>query len=243
MSLVIPGHPNPTPAQVRLFQANNRCVVDGIVGPETLGACWRPEGNKRYTHLAPHRVKRGGADDSAALAARMVRGMDLPIDAEHVCTLLAVISSDWSTGLDYLSTQDGITMGFRRYAGGKLARLLRSVGVPIDARRIPGPNNGYPLDRPALRRGLLAVASDPAWWRAQLRQYVGELAGHLERHDIRDGRGIALFERVNNSAPGWTRGCSSFEDLAAVYVLKKGRRGRDRIKRIERRIPAGEPWR
>jgi hypothetical protein len=241
--LIIPGYPDPSDAQIRLFQFNNRIVVDGIVGPQTRGACWRKVGKRKpYTHLAWHERKKGGAVTSIAwLAANLVKRGNLPLDPIYLQKLARLLSSEWSTGFDYASSQDAGTMGFRRYAGRKLRKMLKDAGVSFRGESLPGKNNAYPFGDEDLRAELVNLAKDREWWEQQLAQWLADLIDHLADHTMRSGRSIALWERACNSSPRWVEECESYEELRAKYSAHK--RGPSRILRIEKAIPKGELWR
>lgn len=249
MDLVIPRSPGkcgapwsePDDAEIRTFQANNGLVVDGLVGPKTIGACWRPIGSRQYTHLAPY-LRSQGSDASRRYLRHDLddAGPRHPLAGQHLETLAELLSGDWTTGFDYCSTQDGATMGFRRYAGRTLRALLERFGTGLRG-KLPQKNNGWPLSEPAARKQLLDLAQDKTWWQAQLSKWYADLRVHLILHRFSRGREIALYERAANSAPGWVAGCSSYAELRRAYLRHP--RGRSRVSRIEAKIGPGDHWR
>jgi len=257
---LIPGYPNPTPELVELFQANNHREADGILGPKTRSAIWRPVGDDMYTHLAWHRVSRGGAKRSEAFVAAQLVGRvgSLPVTPRAMLTIAKFLTSEWKTGLDYLSTQDGITLGMRRLAAGTLQRFVRTnrdlfaphigawglskLDVIEDA-----PNNGGVMADHAIRLGFITAANDCRIWAAQVNELVAHVVKTLGEHPwARRSREIVLVCRIANSGSAIDnryvrKHGASYEGLVKGYTLRGGR-GPTRIQRIERQVP-DEVWR
>lgn len=261
---VIPGFPVPSKGQVELFQQNNkRESVDGIIGPKTRMAIWREPGDGRYTHLAWHPVRTGGAKGSKAWVGRwlaMQRRCDLPLDPDRILTLMGIVSSRWKTGFNYLSTQDGITLGFRRYAAGTLRGFIaKNIGLfrpylgahaTYLAHTLEDmPNNTGPLAEAGMRHNFVEAVNDSAIWAAQAREFIDHLDRllNVEHRWARTGREIALLVRVSNSGSGLDNHYvreygASFDGLARGYI-ERGGRGPGRVEYIEKLIPHGEKWR
>lgn len=237
---MIHGWPEPTESQIKLFQQNNGLTVDGIYGPKSEAAAWREEGTARYTHLAGHRVTRGGAEKTRAYVAQYVIQNPMPLEGHAMFTLAEIISSGWKTGLDYLSTQDGITFGMRRLAASTAGRFF---DLPIK----DAPNNGWPLCDKAQRAYFLTAAADRCVWARQMKEFVEFIEKQLDRNPgLRKGRTIALLCRAANSAGGLVKGLPA-HDGEAYRELKhrysKRSAGPRRIEQIEDLVGERETWR
>ena len=129
---IIKGYPNPSDADIKIFQRNNRLEVDGIIGRKTRAAIWKKRKHKaRYTHLCDHLVARGGAKLESVYLRKYLRNnpklvKDIGLEEEGLIKIIFFLSSEWKTGFSYLSTQDGVTVGARRLATSTLQRLLRN---------------------------------------------------------------------------------------------------------------------
>lgn len=260
---MIPGYPSLSPAQVAQFQRNNGLKPDGDAGPKTRSRIWIEAGSKRYTYLAPYDVRNGGAVESRAFALaeldKLEKARRLPLSAERCAVITGLLLSDWETGFDFLSTQDGITFGGRRLAARTLRRFvtqrvrlfaphLGAWGMLAASKIEDAPNNGAPLDDPAVRLAFIAAASDREIWHAQLEEIVDEIVEVLSEHSwLRTGREICLAMRIHNSGSALVaryerKHGASYDGLVEGYTTRGGR-GSARVKRIEKLVPASEVWR
>lgn len=265
MEDIIPGYDKTTrkvpTAMVELFQQNHRLKVDGIIGPITRGAIWRERGSNRYTYLAWHRVRNGGAERTKGYCARQLAVCSPEqlggLEPDRVFRLCELVSSDWETGLDFLSTEDGITFGMRRLAAGTLRgfcerqqKLFARHGVTGEDIETLGdaPNNAYPLSVPRLRIAFIEAAADPAIWAAQFVEFLAYMRRQLDENPwARTAREIALLIRVTNSGSNldkiYTRKYgNNYAALRRGYI-ERGGRGPDRVAQIERNFSATEVWR
>jgi hypothetical protein len=181
--------------------------------------------------------------------------------------LVDLVSSGGKTGLGFVSTQDGITWGFRRFAAGHLCSFVEAhadlfrphfgdYGLhQIREQPEDAPNNGWPSSDPGLRLGFIEAARDVALHGAQLEDLADDVAKLLGRRPgWTSGRLIALAVRAVNSAPGWVYGVKrrgwapiaqderrAMRELTSRY--SQHRRGPSRIDRINVRIDADAVWR
>jgi len=221
-----------TKEDVKIFQSNNRLKVDGIIGPKTREACWKRKGKRDYTFLLDHKFKTQQENDISFATKNLQTNI---LDKEKVLKIMYILSSEWDTGFGFLSTQDGYTMGFRRYAGRKLAKMLKHFGIEEFSRV----NNG--CESETLRKKVLLLSTEHEWWKFQLRLFEKDLAKHLDKHSMKDGRSILLYERARNSSKKWVYNCKSYNDLVISY--SKHSRGPSRIREIEKLVEYGEIWR
>lgn len=233
---VIKGYPNPTKQQIRQFQRNHRVEADGVIGPVTRDKIWLERGERRYTHLIDYPLKYAGDTRSSRWFYRFLLSnptcfSGTGLEVQQVLLIFSFVTSQWKTGFDYLSTQDGVTVGARRLAAGTLQRFIEENEVifseyfnPLDIHKmtrelpddgrgrrpgyIPDVNNGFPLDDPRLREAWLAVVQDKRLWRAQAREGVELIREILELYpDWDNARLICLAVRAANSARyGFTGG-------------------------------------
>ena len=251
---IIPGYPSPTLDQIKLFQRNNKLEPDGDIGPKTRAAIWREarEGG-RYTFLGWHRVKRGGAESTIAFVTAYLETLAvLPLEVHQIEQVIRMVSSEFKTGLDFLSTQDGITFGMRRLAAGTLRKFcqrnrqvlaphLGAWGMHLMAQHRDRPNNGSPLNDPGIRLGWIEAARDRAVWEAQLAEFVETLRKLLLAHTwLRISREIVLAMRIHNSGSALVDRYArehgkSYAGLVRGYT-KRGGRGAKRIARIEKTV-------
>lgn len=276
--VMIPGWPRPTEEDIRRFQSGNRdegwvpLVADGKPGPKTLGAIWRdpdsvPASKRRYTYLS-HPMTPEQCD--GVLDGVLLRNPTLNLFGAAktwiMRELFRLVSGDWDTGFGFLSTQDGITIGFRRYAASSLAGMFADRLVPTEpfgATYDLGAliedefDNAWPLNEPGMRACFLALARSPEWHAAQVRQTAGKIRSRiLEAYPRwRLGRTIALAYRAYNSAGSLIIGLSSddvvaYDQLRDRYLRHHLAPGeavnpttRNRISDIEERFGAQERWR
>lgn len=265
--LVIPGYPTPTKNQVQMFQKNNRCKVDGIVGPQTMAACWPGVGNEYFAvRLAPYRYRHGGAGASIVYARGALRHyVGLPVHSENMLTLFEIVSSRWSCGFDWLTGEDGLTVGFRRYASTKAGELLRSYYRETTRERInevqeelcanrDSPNNGGVVGKFETRVELLRIQPRKDWWDHQIRDTMDDWAEAIFRRypRWRSGRMIAVAVRAYNSGTSYLRNLPQDEEEAYLelcrrYTSSGSERRREhrqgRIDQIEEMVSAEEIWR
>lgn len=233
---IICGYPNPTKEQILQFQINNHREADGIIGPNTRSAIWRPRGHRNvYTHLIDYPLQYDGDKEFSKdyFKTYLLARLDLvlktglpPIALVDIATLL---TSQWKTGLTYLSTQDGITLGMRRLATVTLQgflrenyhlrtfftkkqwkQLLTEAKTPRTKRdrdeegAIPDVNNGFPLDEEDLRIRFLNLVQSKECWRAQIEEmliFIAEMVGVTGWYpQYKDARLIALICRAANSS-------------------------------------------
>lgn len=156
-----------------------------------------------------------------------------PIAKEHVKKLIYIISSDCTSSPQYVSTQDILTIGFRRLASKGLEKLLQThYGISI----IDATKNNY--------QKAIEISEDPKWYQIQVDDYLSSLRYSLRKHEFKKGREIALYERIKNSRPAWLDGGpKTYEELKEIYISKKKEKGLQRIKRIEAYIGPNEVWR
>lgn len=256
---IIPGWPSPVEIQVKLFQSNNHRTPDGVIGPKTRTAIWRPEGDDMYTHLAWHEVKRGGAEIDRKFCESYLQGISarLELKPEHIAQIMYFLSSEWKTGFRYCSTQDGATWGFRRFAARTLRgfviqnqdgfeRYLGMYALELVMKNLKdAPNNGWPLCDPGIRHGFIEAANDRMLWGRQIEHALGDVRKVLRRFNWTKARTIVLACRADNSSPRFLEGLprresSAYRELRERYKAAGKSR---RIARIERIIPDGTVWR
>lgn len=265
---MIQGWPKPTKHQIRVFQENNRCDVDGIIGPQTRAAIWKPEGSKYFAvRLAPYVYAHNSisSEERAFIGCYLTQSQDpnlkhlLPV---HWQTLIEIVSSNWSTNLSWLTGEDGVTIGFRRYAASKARDILEDV--LYEEPENPGnhyvrslireiedaPNNGWPINDPAMRAALIELSTKPYWWAKQLEVAIEDWAEVLELYpEWKKGRMIALAMRALNSSPRYVSRLPQDEDRAWDRLRDKytdGGRKENRVGRIDRikaLIKKDEEWR
>lgn len=159
------------------------------------------------------------------------------ISKENIKRIIFIISSGATTKLDFLSTQDKITMGFRRRASSGLAELMKkNYGLSIDDLT----NNNF--------QKAIEISDDPKWWEIQVKEYINGLRNNIKSHKFTAGRDITLYERVYNSSPGLAKSCKSYWQLRERYVNSATKESRQetrkkRIAEVEAFISAGEIWR
>jgi len=255
---IIPGFPDPSYEQVELFQSNNHRVPDGIIGPKTRSAIWREEGDDMYTHLATCEVKRGAAGESEKYCEEYLRARgSLELKPEHMQTVMTFLASEWRTGYDYLSTQDSVTFGSRRYAASTLRKFIEvnrdgfrgyfgSYGTMLLCDKLKdAPNNAWPLNDPAIRFGFIEAAQDRKIWARQIEDTLSDIHRVLKRERWTHGRMITLACRAANSGAAFIHGLPNRESKAYEALVDrytKAGKGR-RVKRIEMAIPNGTVWR
>jgi hypothetical protein len=256
---IIPGYPDNVDAHVKLFQGNNHRVADGVIGPKTRSAIWRPEGDDMYTHLAWHEYKRGAAviDRKFCKQYLLSIGERLDLRPEHMTTIFHFLSSEWSTGFRYCSTQDGVTWGFRRFAARTLRNFVRlnadgfrrylgSFGLlEVKEKLKRAPNNGWPLNDPAIRHGFIEAAIDGKLWARQIEHALGDVHKVLRGHRWTHGRTIALACRAENSSPKFLEGLprrekDAYRELKRRYAAAGKER---RVMRIESQVSDTDVWR
>lgn len=270
---LIPGFPNPTFEDIKTFQFNNRCSVDGIIGPQTRAAIWPKHGNQYFAvRLAPYRYGHGNAMESIAYAQMVLQSnavsQPLKVSNNNYMTLFHVVSSQWSCGFDWLTGEDGLTVGFRRFASTKVqglferysrmssSNLVQCFG-PLEQLVIMGnedaPNNSGLIAEPFVRAGLLELQKRPSWWFCQIEHTIEDWNRAIfDRYpEWSDGRLIALAVRSYNSGPGYLQGLpqsnsKAYKELCKRYTDVDDRRRSNRHKRIEdieKLIQAGQAWR
>jgi hypothetical protein len=250
---MIKGWPNPTEAETKTFQRNHKLKPDGIIGPKTRSKIWRKRKHKAgYTHLIDHKLTRGGAtveqrylrkylEQNPALVALTT----LPIDA--IIRIIFFLTSEWKTGLSYLSTQDGVTIGSRRLASSTLQGFLRDNPQfsrhfddddwerVIEERPehkdrrgergegwIPDANNGFPLDEPILRESFLRMSEDPLWWNAQIVEmclFIEDVVAKYPKWT--NARLITLACRAGNSGSSYDDDLPTTNERRAYRKLRK----------------------
>ena len=160
---------------------------------------------------------------------------NLPLSKDNLRKILNIVSSGFTTRPDYVSTQDRLTMGFRRLAVGSLEGLLKNnYGVGIEEAIL----NNYAK--------AIEISDDPNWYKIQTEHWLKQVRANLKKHNFRKGREIALFERVYNSSHVVAENnASSYEQLKNAYIRYKSKddKGKERIARLEKAIPANEVWR
>jgi len=268
--LLIPGFPDPSKEDIETFQANNRCKVDGIVGPQTRGAIWPEEGDEYFAvRLAPYVYRHDGATQSIDYARMMLQSFEsrgkLPLSAERMMTLFRIVSSRWSCGFDWLTGEDGLTIGFRRFASTKAASLMKRyqgdcgggfrdcfgpLGRIMALNNEDAPNNGGLVGEAYVRAGLMELQKRHSWWLCQIQFTLEDWAEDIfDRYPgWRLGRLFGLAVRAFNSGTSYLDGLpdddSAYEVLKADYTdvsERKRKNRRKRIRDIERIIPDG-PW-
>jgi len=158
---------------------------------------------------------------------------DLSLCESGVRKLIFIVSSDCTTLPDFVSTQDKLTMGFRRLAVRGLDRLLLDNYSTSISKII---KTNY--------QEAIEISDDPKWYIIQCENYKDSLNKSLNTHSFVKGREIALWERIKNSAPAWLNGNpKSYNKLKEIYITKKGKKGEERINRIEKIISPDEIWR
>ena len=156
-----------------------------------------------------------------------------PVKSKYMRKLIYVISSKCTTTPTFVSTQDKLTMGYRRLAVGTLERLLKeNYNITIE----DAIKDDYKL--------AIEISDDPKWLEIQYLDHLRSFNESLKRHSYTTGREIALYERIKNSAPAWLNKLpKDYEELKDLYISKKGKKGKERVKAIEKAIPATEIWR
>lgn len=158
---------------------------------------------------------------------------ELPLKEKHLRKLIYVVSSRCTTTPSFVSTQDRLTMGYRRLAVSTLNRLLKeNYNITID----DAIKDDYKL--------AIEISDDPRWLEIQFLDHMKSLKESLARHNFKMGREIALYERIKNSAPAWlSKLPKDYEEMKQIYIDKKGKKGKERVEEIEKAIPAQEVWR
>lgn len=256
---IIPGYPVATGEDIKLFQRNNGLKQDGIIGKKTRAAIWRkPKEKAAYTFLSRHPHVRGGAKADAAFFRQTMECMNLPLPLEAMMHIIRIVSSEWKTGLTSLYAQDGITVGPRRLAAGTLAKFcsrfittltpyLGKGGAWMMTLHTDQPNNGSPLDDPAMRLSWIEAMTSRDVWQCFVVEFVETVREVLrEQPWLKTSWEIVLALRINNSGSGLVgryvrKHGASYEGLKKGYSARGGR-GPARIKRIEKTVPK-EVWR
>lgn len=261
-----PWWPSPSPEKIAAWQRRVGLEDDGVLGKLSRAKLWPDEGATRVELDYPSAPD---VERSRLLSVVDDVAPTIPISDPNLYTLCTLLSSEWTTGFAYLSGEDGVTMGFRRYAGGGLRDALtryvdelsaqgsyarlRAIVATIDGRN---PDNGWPVGDWQARIRLLRIARDPAWWRVQLAEFVDDLKSLLASYPgWRRGRTIALAMRARNSDPDFVDGLSQDDDRAyrqladryvnggAPGVTGRGERAESRIRRVESAVGSDELWR
>ena len=156
-----------------------------------------------------------------------------PLEKENIKKLIYIMSSDCTTSPQFVSTQDVLTIGFRRLASSGLEALLQKhYGISI----LDATKNNY--------QKAIEISNDPKWYQIQVDDYHESLRNSLKTHPFKKGREIALYERIKNSRPALLNPTpKTYEELKRVYIAYKGDKGIQRIKRIESFIGPNEVWR
>lgn len=159
------------------------------------------------------------------------------VSKENIKRAIFIVSSGCTTKLDFLSTQDKITMGFRRRSSDGFAELIKiNYGLSIDDLT----SNNF--------QKAIEISDDQRWWEIQAKDYISGFRNNIKRHNFTAGRDIVLYERVYNSVPEVAKSCKSYWELKEKYVSStkkenKKKTRRQRIAEIEAFIGAGEVWR
>lgn len=156
-----------------------------------------------------------------------------PLSPENTKKLIFIISSRCSTMDTFVSTQDKLTIGYRRLAASGLDKLLQT-------------HYGFGTDEAVANNyeKAIQISEDPKWIEIQFDDHMASLRSSLKRHNFKRGREIALWERIKNSAPAWLDSDpKTYEAMKRIYIGKKEEKGAQRIATIESYIGANEVWR
>lgn len=190
-----------------------------------------PGDGKNYEKIKGYAVNGDTSYISSQLEPYYPNNMTLSKD--DMAKLIYIVSSRCTTRPDFVSTQDKLTMGFRRLAVGGLEELLvKNYGITIDEATA----NNYAK--------AIEISNDPNWYKIQMEDFSTQIERNLRKHKFRKGREIALFERVYNSNHSVAENNkNSYEQLRNAYIRLKDEKGRERIEKLEAFIPANEVWR
>ena len=124
-------------------------------------------------------------------------------------------------------------MGYRRLAVSGLEKLLLdNYGVSIDD-----------IIKTDYEKAI-EISNEPKWIEIQFKDHMKSFEGSLKKHNYKLGREIALYERIKNSAPAWLHPTpKDYEELKQLYIDKKGKKGEERVKEIEKLVLPFEVWR
>jgi hypothetical protein len=176
--------------------------------------------------------------------------------------LLDVVSSSWSTGFDWLSGEDGLTIGFRRYAASTARKVLQMyglqgtpllgyIGEQIDQIQDTD-TNGWPMSDPYMRAHFLGLSTSENWWMYQITHTIGDWERNIfgRYPDWTNGRLIALAVRARNSGRAYVKNLHpadeghAYRTLVARYTQDGTREHRmARVRSVERKVGAEEVWR
>lgn len=160
---------------------------------------------------------------------------NLPLSKDKLRIIINIVSSGFTSRPDYVSTQDRLTMGFRRLASTGLDELLKkNYGMGTEEVNI----NNFAK--------AIEISDDPNWHKIQTEHWLRQVRSNLQLHTFKEGREIALFERVYNSNQVLAKAnTGSYEQLKNAYIRHKSKddKGAQRVARLEKTIPANEIWR
>lgn len=167
-------------------------------------------------------------------------GEPLPKDA--IKKLIFIVSSECSTTPQFVSTQDRLTIGFRRLASPVPKNPKKIDGLDKLLRKHYGVTTEDVIKNNYAK--AIEISEDPNWVKIQVDDYISGLNESLSKHEFKKGREIALWERIKNSAPAWlVPRPKTYEQMKQIYINKKGKKGIERITEIERYIGENEIWR
>lgn len=158
---------------------------------------------------------------------------NLPLKPKYIKKIIYIVSSNCTCTPEFVSTQDKLTMGYRRLAVSGLEKLLvDNYGVTIDD-----------IIKTDYEKAI-EISNDPKWIEIQFADHMQSFEKSLKKHNYKLGREIALYERIKNSAPAWLQPIpKDYDELKQIYINKKGKKGEERVKEIEKLVLPFEIWR
>lgn len=245
------------PTNLRAFQQRHGLEVTGEVDNQTIEALWpKPGGpDEKALHLSGFDTAPEFCDRYAERFTDTLGADLLPLSPERMHAVWRLISSNWMFPFDYYSGLFGAEMGFCRWSGQRLARVLNpmsgsyQIGLAwhrlIEIKRTE--TNGWPTSCPYMRSILLYVAQSRVWWNAQLCSSLDAISDLLaDFPKWRLGRTIALGAQTQALAPGWLRSTAQDDAMAWQDLCRKWDTlcdGERRIRRTQQVIRESERWR